>query len=149
MKTEIDKGAWNELNRGVVRSKYETEWETVDHWHARDGGLWSNDWLEDKKKQAFITNGTCVTPWWCHALDMFEIGLNIQQGWRHHADLPLPGVQNSHPALSKRWREHVQQQGGLLSNDWLKKNRTRLQTGRVWRPNGVTPLKCLFAIIFY
>ena len=54
------------------------------------------------KKQAFITSGTCATPWWCHALDMFEIGLNIQQGWRHHADLPLPGVQNSHPALSKR-----------------------------------------------
>ena len=24
----------------------------------------------------------------------------IQQGWRHHADLPLPGVQNSHPMLS-------------------------------------------------
>ena len=61
MKTEIGKGAWNELNGGVVRSKYETEWETVDHWHARGGGLWSNDWLEDKK-QNLITNGTCVTP---------------------------------------------------------------------------------------
>ena len=47
--------------------------------------------------------------------------MNIQQGWRHHADLPLPGVQNSHPALSKMWqpqqgswrtdtcREYVQQ----------------------------------------
>ena len=23
------------------------------------------------KKQAFITCGTCVTPWWCHALEMF------------------------------------------------------------------------------
>ena len=22
------------------------------------------------KKQALITNGTCVTPWWCHALEM-------------------------------------------------------------------------------
>ena len=66
---------WNELNGGMVRSKKQTGWETVDHWYARGGGLWSND--------------------------------------------------------------------------WLKKNRTRLQTGRVWRPSGVTPLKCLFTIIFY
>ena len=51
----------NELEGGVVRSKKQTEWETVDHWHARGGGLLSNDWLEEKK-QAFITNGTCVTP---------------------------------------------------------------------------------------
>ena len=29
-----------------------------------------------------------------------KIRMNIQQGWRHHADLPLPGVQNSHPMLS-------------------------------------------------
>ena len=50
MKTEIGKGVWNELEGGVVRPKNETEWETVDHWHARDGGLLSNDWLEDKKK---------------------------------------------------------------------------------------------------
>ena len=28
-----------------------------------------------------------------------KIRMNIQQGWRHHADLPLPGVQNSHPML--------------------------------------------------
>ena len=61
MKTEIGKGAWNKLNGGVVRSKKQTEWETVDHWHARDGGLLSNDWLEDKK-QDLITSGTCVTP---------------------------------------------------------------------------------------
>ena len=66
---------WNKLNGGMVRSKKQTEWETVDHWHARGGGLWSND--------------------------------------------------------------------------WLKKNRPSLQTGRVWRPGGVTPLKCLFTIIFY
>ena len=26
--------------------------------------------------------------------------MNIQQGWRHHADLPLLGVQKSHPVLS-------------------------------------------------
>ena len=26
--------------------------------------------------------------------------MNIQQGWRNHADLPLPGVQNSQPMLS-------------------------------------------------
>ena len=26
--------------------------------------------------------------------------MNIQQGWRHHADLPLPGVQNSQSMLS-------------------------------------------------
>ena len=50
-----------------------------------------------------------------------EWRLNIQQGWRHHANLPLPGVQNSHPALSKKWREYVQQRNGLGSNDILMK----------------------------
>ena len=40
----------NELEGGVVRSKKQTEWETVDHWHARGGDLLSNDWLEDKEK---------------------------------------------------------------------------------------------------
>ena len=58
------------LNRRVVRSKNQTEWETVDHWHARGGGLLSNDWLEDKEKRDLITCGTCVTPWWCHAHEM-------------------------------------------------------------------------------
>ena len=62
MKTEIGKGVWNESEGGVVRSKKQTEWETVDHWHARGGGLLSNDWLEDKEKQDLITSGTCVTP---------------------------------------------------------------------------------------
>ena len=33
--------------------------------------------------------------------------MNIQQGWRHHADLPLPGVQKSQAVLSKIW--HPQQ----------------------------------------
>ena len=34
--------------------------------------------------------------------------------------------------------------------DWkMKKKRPWLQTGRVWHPSGVTPLKCLFTIIFY
>ena len=40
----------NELEGGVVRSKNESEWEKVDYWHARGGGLLSNDWLEDKEK---------------------------------------------------------------------------------------------------
>ena len=35
----------------VVRSKKQTEWEKVDHCHARGGGLLSNDWLEDKEKK--------------------------------------------------------------------------------------------------
>ena len=71
MKTEIGKGVWNELEGGVVRPNNETEWETVDHWHARGGGLLPNDWLEDKeKKQDLITSGTCVTPSWRHALEM-------------------------------------------------------------------------------
>ena len=47
---EIVQSAWNELNRGVVRSKYETEGETVDHWHAQGGGLFPDDWLENEKK---------------------------------------------------------------------------------------------------
>ena len=70
MKFERGKDVWNKSEGGVVRSKKQTEWETVDHWHARGGGLLSNDWLEDKQKQDLITNGTCVTPWWCHALEM-------------------------------------------------------------------------------
>ena len=49
MKTEIGKGVWNESG-GVVRSKKQTEWDTIDHWYARGGGLLSNDWLEDKEK---------------------------------------------------------------------------------------------------
>ena len=32
--------------------------------------------------------------------------------------------------------------------DW-KKNKTWLQTGRVWRPSGVTPLKWLYTKKFY
>ena len=63
---------WNELNGGMVRSKKQTECDTVDHWHVRDGGLLSNDWLENKQKNKdFITCGTYVTPEWCHALEMF------------------------------------------------------------------------------
>ena len=50
METEIGKGVWNESEGGVVRSKKQTEWDTIDHWHARGGGLLSNDWLEDKEK---------------------------------------------------------------------------------------------------
>ena len=50
MKTEIGKGVWNESEGGVVRSKKQTEWDTIDHWYARGGGLLSNDWLEDKEK---------------------------------------------------------------------------------------------------
>ena len=174
----------------MVRSKKQTEWETVDHWHAQGGGLLSNDWLEDKKKkQALITSGTCVTPSWRHALEMIvqnEILLkasldysqndlesndilmkkdqrlslnkwskldhpwwfttqslwgmgqlwkiitswmiqwesnwikwemNIQQGWRHHADLPLPGVQNSHPMLSNMAQPR---QGSWRVDTWRK-----------------------------
>ena len=59
-----ENGNWQKclkrIRRRVVRSKKQTEWETVDHWHAQDGGLLSNDWLENKKD--LITNGTCVTP---------------------------------------------------------------------------------------
>ena len=69
---EFDRGQsdWNKLNGGMIRSKKQTGWETVDHWHAQGDGLGSNDWLENKK-QTSITSGTCVTPWWCHALEMF------------------------------------------------------------------------------
>ena len=51
MKTEIGKGVWNESEGGVVRSKKQTEWEKVDHCHARGGGLLSIDWLEDKENR--------------------------------------------------------------------------------------------------
>ena len=63
MEFERGKNVWNESEGGVVRSKKQTEWETVDHWHARDDGLLSNEWLEKQtKKQDLITCGTCVTP---------------------------------------------------------------------------------------
>ena len=33
--------------------------------------------------------------------------MNIQQGWRHHADLPLPGVPNlDYPKIRIRHRVH-------------------------------------------
>ena len=147
-KRKLAKVSATNLNGGVVRPKYETEWETVDHWHARGGELLSNDWLKYKKKQVLITSGTCVTSWWRHALEMIlykninvlvwtngvswtilddwrykvyegwasfwksshvagsngnlikKLRMNIQQRWRHHADLPLLGVQNSHPMSS-------------------------------------------------
>ena len=35
--------------RRVVRSKKQTEWDKVDCYHERGGGLLSIDWLEDKK----------------------------------------------------------------------------------------------------
>ena len=41
--------------------------------------------------------------------------MNIQQGWRHHADLPLPGVQNSHPVLSNMVQP---QQGSWRTDTW-------------------------------
>ena len=135
MKTEIGKGAWNELNRGVVRSKYETEEETVDHWHAQGGGLFPDDWLENEKKnrtrlqtgRVWRPNG--VTP------------LSIQQGWHHHADLPLRFLREDAKASNNEVVYYPM-------IDW-KKIKTRLQTGRVWHPSGVTPLKRLFTIIFY
>ena len=59
METEIGKGVWNESEGGVVRSKKQTEWETVDHWHARGGGLLSNDWLEDEKTRLNYKRDVC------------------------------------------------------------------------------------------
>ena len=43
MEFKRGKGVWNESEGGVVWSKMQTEWETVDHWHAQGGGLLSND----------------------------------------------------------------------------------------------------------
>ena len=37
--------------RRVVRSRKQTEWDKVDHCHARGGGLLSIDWLEDKENR--------------------------------------------------------------------------------------------------
>ena len=50
MEFKRGKGVWNELEGGV-RSKNETEWEKVDHCHARGGGVLSIDWLEDKENR--------------------------------------------------------------------------------------------------
>ena len=59
MKTEIGKSVWNESEGGGVRSKKQTGWDTVDHWHARGGGLLSNDWLEDKKTGLHYKRDVC------------------------------------------------------------------------------------------
>ena len=59
---------WNAKKKWVVRSKKQTEWDTVVHYHARGSFLLSIDSLEDEKKD-LITNGTCVMPWWRHALE--------------------------------------------------------------------------------
>ena len=59
MEIECGKGIWNESEGGVVRSKKQTEWDTVDHWHARGGGLLSNDWLEDKKTRLNYKRDVC------------------------------------------------------------------------------------------
>ena len=59
-KMENGKGAWKQ-KEGVIKSKKQTGWDTVDHWHAQDGDLLSNDGLEKTKKD-LITIGTCVTP---------------------------------------------------------------------------------------
>ena len=67
---EFDRGQsdWNELNRGMVRSKKQTGWDTVDHWHAQGDGLGSNDWLENKKTDLDYKWDVCDTlvmsrPW--------------------------------------------------------------------------------------
>ena len=55
--------------------------------------------------------------------------MNIQQGWRHHADLPLPGVQNSHPLLSNKWQP---QQGSWRTDTCREYVQQRLQTKYNW-----------------
>ena len=59
MEFKRGKGVWNESEGRVVRSKKQTEWETVDHWHARGGGLLSNDWLEDEKTRLNYKRDVC------------------------------------------------------------------------------------------
>ena len=133
MKTEIGKGVWNESEGGVVRSKKQTGWETVDHWHARGGGLWSNDWLEDKKKnRPSLQTGRVWHPGGVTPLNCFW---NVWNRTEHPAGVAPPCRVFKIPILrflrcdipnrvSWRvftWREYVQQRGGLLSNDWLKK----------------------------
>ena len=54
-----------------------------------------------------------------------KIRMNIQQGWRHHADLPLPGVQNSHPMLSIMAQPR---QGSWRVDTWRKQIQQCLQT---------------------
>ena len=67
---EFDRGQsdWNKLNGGMVRSKKQTEGDTVDHWHAQGDGLGSNNWLEDKKTDLDYKRDVCDTlvmsrPW--------------------------------------------------------------------------------------
>ena len=47
------------IRRRVVRSKKQTEWEKVDHCHARGGVLLSIVWLEDKKKWLNYKRDVC------------------------------------------------------------------------------------------
>ena len=53
----------------------------------------------------------------------------IQPGWRHHADLPLPGVHNSQPVLSKN--SHPLQ-GSQRVDTWRKWIQQFLQTKYNW-----------------
>ena len=61
MKTEIGKGVWNESEEGWLdpRSKLNEIQSTIGTHEAVVYGPMI-DWK--RKKQAFITNGTCVTP---------------------------------------------------------------------------------------
>ena len=55
---ENGKGAWKQ-KEGVIKSKKQTGWDTVDHWHAQDGDLLSNDGLEKTKKRLDYNRDVC------------------------------------------------------------------------------------------
>ena len=63
-------------------------WTILDNWRYKVYEGWASF---GKSSHVVGSNGNLIE---------WKIGMNIQQGWRHHADLPLPGVQKSHPVLS-------------------------------------------------
>ena len=71
------------------------KWSKLDHpWWLTIQSLWGMGQL-----------WKIITSWMIQWESKWKkLRMNIQQGWRHHADLPLPGVQNSHPTLSKMWQ---------------------------------------------
>ena len=87
-------------------------WTILDDWQY----IVYEGWASFEKSSHFLgSNGNL----------MKKLRMNIQQGGRHHADLPLPGVQNSHPILSKMLQPR---QGSWRVDTCRKKSQQCLHT---------------------
>ena len=96
-----------------IQSWLKSKWSRIQ-WHSNEkinvlvwtnGVSWTilDDWRH-KVYEGWASFGKSLHLVWSNGNLMKKLRMNIQQGWRHHADLPLPGVQNSHPSLSNIWQ---------------------------------------------